>query len=242
MKRLAFKKNAISILTVSLVYILSNFPVAAQEVGPSAMIGTQFPLQYTIGFNYPISPKISARAQIGLLTKPYDRIVLKAMESFGLEKKLSRTIESSLQNGLMATLGANYHFGKNYVGLYGQYAHLKGETNLAEAASAYFGRDLSFLNPFGISLLELSTSSNLYNIGLLYGRRFILPNPRFEILAEAGFGKILGSSNKFTSNQAFIERIPVVQQLYATMDRDFNSAYWKHGFLPSINIYLTYHF
>jgi hypothetical protein len=168
--------------------------------------------------------------------------MLKAMEGFGLDKNLSRTIENSLQNGLMATLGANYHFGKNYLGVYGQYAHLKGETSLAEAASAYFGRDLSFLNPLGISILELSARSNLYNVGVIYGRRFTLPNPRFEILAEAGFGKILGSSNKFATNQMLIERIALVQQLYKQMDKDFNSAYWKHGFLPSINVYLTYQF
>ncbi len=142
----------------------------------------------------------------------------------------------------MFTLGGNYHFGKNYVGIYGQYANLKGEASLQDAASAYFNRDLSFLSPFGINILEISAVSNLTNLGLLYGRRFVLPDPRFEILAEAGFAKIIGSSNSFSTNQALIERVPLVQQLYRNLDYDFSQAYRKYGYLPTINVYITYHF
>lgn len=235
-------KNVSLIFTLLLFYIGSICPVYAQLARPQIMVGTQLPLQYSVGLHYPLTPAISARIQAGLLTKPYDWMLLKTMEGFGLNRNLSRTIESSLQNGFVATLGTNYHFNKNYVGVYGQYAHLRGESSLVEAASAYFDTDLSFLSPLGISLLELSAQSNLYNIGFLYGRRFTLANPRFAILAEAGLGKILGSANNFATNRPFIERILLVQQLYQKMDRDFKSAYLKYGFLPSINVYLTYQF
>jgi hypothetical protein len=142
----------------------------------------------------------------------------------------------------MYTLGGNYHFGKNYIGLFGQYARLKGSISLENAASAYFNTDLSFLSPFGISLLEVSAKSNITNIGLLYGRRFILPNPRFEILAEAGFAKIIGSNNQFSSNQRLVEQIPLVRQLYRNLEGDFSDAYRKYGYVPTINVYLNYHF
>jgi hypothetical protein len=213
-----------------------------KDAGPSIMVGTQIPLQYSIGINYHFSPVISARAQFGLLTKPYDRMVLAIMEQFGLEKSINRIIERSLNNGLMYTLGGNYHFGKNYVGIYGQHARLSGNISLEDAASAYFSRDLSFLSPFGVSLLEISAKSNLYNAGLLYGRRFTLSNPKFEILAEAGIAKILGSNNQFSTNQRLLEQVPLVKQLYRNLDSDFASAYRRYGYLPTLNIYLNYHF
>ena len=214
----------------------------SRDTGPSILIGTQVPLQYTVGFSYHFSPVISARAQVGLLTKPYDRMVLGIMEQFGLEKPISRLIERSLDHGLMYTLGGNYHFGKNYIGLFGQHAQLKGNISLENAASTYFDRDLSFLSPFGVSLLEISAKSNITNIGLIYGRRFVLPNPRFEILAEAGVAKVIGSNNQFSSNQRLLEQVPLVKQLYRNLASDFSDAYRKNGYLPSINIYLNYHF
>jgi hypothetical protein len=213
-----------------------------KDTGPSIMVGTQIPLQYSVGVNYHFSPLISARAQFGLLTKPYDRMVLAIMEQFGLEKSTSRLIERSLNNGLMYTLGGNYHFGKNYAGIYGQHARLSGNISLEDAASAYFDRDLSFLSPFGVSLLEVSAKSNITNIGFLYGRRFTLPNPRFEILAEAGIAKIIGSSNQFSSNQRLLEQVPLVKQLYRNLDADFADAYRRYGYLPTLNIYVNYHF
>jgi len=61
--------------------ILSNTFVSAQteDINPSIFIGTQFPLQYTLGFNYHFNPAISVRAQVGLLIKPYDKIVLETI-------------------------------------------------------------------------------------------------------------------------------------------------------------------
>jgi hypothetical protein len=169
-------------------------------------------------------------------------MVLGIMENFGLEKKLGQLIERSLDHGLMFTLGGNYHIGKNYIGIYGQHARLKGDISLENAASAYFDRDLSFLSPLGMSLLEVSARSNIYNVGILYGRKIILPNPRFEILAEAGIAKILASNNHFSTNQRLVEQLPMVKQVYRNLDRDFREAYWQYGYIPTINFYLNYHF
>jgi hypothetical protein len=235
-------KFFISLLVLTPTLAVAQDAVSVQDTGPSIMLGTQIPLQYSIGVNYHFSPVISARAQFGLLTKPYDRMVLATMEQFGLEKSLSRLIERSLNNGLMYTLGGNYHFGKNYVGIYGQYARLSGNISLEDAASAYFDRDLSFLSPFGVSLLELSVKSNINNIGLMYGRRFVLPNPRFEILAEAGIAKVIGSNNQFSTNQRLLEQVPLVRQLYNNLGADFANAYRRYGYLPSLNVYINYHF
>src|SRR5688500_13735424 len=81
-----------------LALLLGNTFVSAQteDLSPSIFIGTQFPLQYNVGFNYHFSQAISARAQVGLLTKPYDRIVIETMEWFGLNQSMSKLIERSL--------------------------------------------------------------------------------------------------------------------------------------------------
>jgi hypothetical protein len=205
------------------------------------MIGTQFPLQYSAGFNYHFTPALSARFQAGLVTKPYDRFILRMMEWYGLNHTLSRTIENSLQVGSMFSAGTNYHFGKNYAGIYGQFAHLKGQTSLAEVLETYLNRDIPFLG-INIPLLELSARSNLYNIGIVYGRRFVLPNPRFEIYTEAGIAKIISSGNRFSSSSDLLERLGVVQQLYSNLDNDFRSAYRRYGYLPSVSVYLVYKF
>jgi hypothetical protein len=226
-----------------LVFSVHSFTHSiAQDKGPSVMIGTQIPLQYTLGFNYHFSPAISARAQLGILNKPYDKLVLSIMEQFGLEKPIGRLIEKSLNHGLMYTLGVNYHFGKNYVGLFGQHTQLKGKITIEEAASAYFERDLSFLNPFGFSLLEVSARSNTTNIGVLYGRRFTFPDPRFEILAEAGIAKIISTTNYFSTSNRLLEQVPRVKEVYRNLSVDFKEAYRRYGYLPTINVYLNYHF
>lgn len=230
------------IILIFFLIVLCYTGSFAQQTSPSIMVGTQIPLQYTLGFNYPFSPVISARAQVGLLTKPYDRMMLGIMENFGLEKNLGRLIEKSLDHGLMFTLGGNYHIGKNYIGIFGQHARLKGDISLENAAIAYFDSDLSFLSPFGMSLLEVSARSNIYNVGILYGRKIILPNPRFEILAEAGIAKVLLSKNYFSTNQRLVEQLPLVKQVYRNMDRDFQEAYLRYGYIPTINLYLNYHF
>lgn len=213
-----------------------------QDIGPSVFIGTQFPLQYTAGINYHFTPAISARAQVGLLTKPYDWLVLKTMERFGLEESKSRLIERALDHGLLFSVGANYHLGKNHIGIYGQYSQLRGSITLEEALGAYLNTDVSFLDPLGFSLLELSAKSSLVNLGVLYGRKFVLPNPKFEIVAEAGIARVITSTNTFESNQGLLERLPVVQQLYTRLDNDFSNAYRKYGYLPTINLYLNYRF
>lgn len=238
--RIRCRKIALLFLTLLGTGFLSH--LQAQDIGPSVFIGTQFPLQYTAGINYHFMPSLSARAQIGLLTRPYDWLVLKTMQGLGLDDSKARLIERALDHGLLFSGGVNYHFGKNYVGVYGQYTQLKGSITLNEALSAYFNTDLSFLNPFGFSVTELSADSYLTNLGILYGRRFVLPNPKFEIIAEAGIARIISSRNSFKSNQGLLERLPVVQQVYSRLDNDFSDAYRRYGYLPTVNIYLNYRF
>jgi hypothetical protein len=235
-----FKKPACGLVLLLIGNVLSYSEAYAQVNRPTIIAGTQIPLQYNAGLQYRFTPTLSGRVQLGIFTKPYDQLLVSTMQIFGLEKNLGRLIENSLEMGFTANLGANYHFGKNYVGINTQLVRLQGSTSLANALSVYFNDDFSFLAPGGQSLLDVSARSNLFNLGLLYGRRFTLPNPRFAILAEGGLAKIMASHNRFSLGNDFLESIPLVQELYSNLDADFRRAYWRHGFIPTLSIYLTY--
>lgn len=204
-------------------------------------IGTQIPLQFTAGYGYQISNRISARAQAGFLTKPYSGFIVDAMEAFGLDKYLAGVIKKAFRNGTLLEAGANYHFGKNYVGLYGQYIHLKGGgITPADALSVYFKKDFSNFDIAALPVFEFSMQSNIANAGALFGHQFNLRNPHFSINLEAGLSKIVASKNDFSSNRPLIDRTAFAKNLYKELDQEMKTAYRKHGFIPTINFYLVY--
>lgn len=233
--------------------LLFSFSLKGQDVTPSLspetrtfsshsiFIGTQIPLQYTVGYAYRFSDRFSARVQLGILTKPYDRFIRGSMEAFGLKKELGRVIAKSFQGGTIMGTGANYHFGKSYVGLYGQYIHLQsGGVTPADALGIYFNRDFSSFDPKGLPAFQFSMQSNLFQLGALYGRQFKLKNPRWRIDAELSLAKVITSTSTFSSNRPGVDRTGLVKSLYRALDREVGEAYQQHGWLPTINVYLVY--
>jgi hypothetical protein len=204
-------------------------------------IGTQVPLQFTGGLGYQFSDRVSARAQAGFITKPYSGFIVDAMEAFGLDKYLGRVIRKAFRSGTVFGIGPVYHFGKNYVGVYGQYMHLKGGgITPADALSVYFKKDFTEFDLTGLPVFEFSMQSNMVNAGALFGRRFDLKNPRLSINGEIGLSKIVASRNSFSSNRTLIDRTSLARNLYADLDKEMQDAYWKHGFVPTLNLYLVY--
>ncbi len=207
----------------------------------SIFVGTQIPLQYAVGYTYRFSDRFSARVQLGLLTKPYDRFIRGSMEAFGLKKELGRVIAKSFRGGTILGAGANYHFGKSYVGLYGQYIQLRsGGVTPADALGIYFNRDFSSFDPQGLPVFEFSMQSNLYPVGALYGRQFQLNNPRWRIDAELSLAKVITSASTFSSNRSAVDRTGLAKNLYRALDREVGEAYQQQGWLPTINVYLVY--
>ncbi len=207
----------------------------------SFFIGSQIPLQYSAGYAYRFSNYFSARVQFGVLTKPYDQFIRSSMEAFGMSKELGRVIAKSFRGGSILGAGANYHFSKNYAGLYGQYIHLRsGGVTPADALGIYFKRDFSSFDPKGLPNFEFSMQSNLFQLGALYGRQFYLPHPRWRIDAEISVAKVLGSTSTFASNRPAVDRTALAKSLYQALDREVGEAYQQHGWLPTINLYLVY--
>lgn len=205
-------------------------------------IGTQVPLQFTVGYDYQISNQFSVRAQAGFLTRPYQGLIVNSLETFGLDKLLGRVIKKAFRTGTVLSIGSDYHFGKNYVGISGQYIHLKGGgITPADALSVYFKKDFSDFDLTGLPVFEFSMQSDILNIGALFGHEFQLHNPNFSINTEAGLSKIVASQNSFSSNRSLIDATAFGQNIYNELDKEMRTAYWKYGFIPTIGIYLVYH-
>jgi hypothetical protein len=203
--------------------------------------GSQIPLQFTAGYGYQFNGRWSARAQVGYITKPYGGFIVNALETFGLDKNLGRVIKKAFTNGSIIGIGPNYHFGKNYAGVYAQYIHLRGGgISPADALSIYFKKDFTSFDVGALPAFEFSMQSNILNTGLLVGHQFQLQNPQFRIDGEVGFSKIVASKNTFNSNRALVDQTAFAKNIYKEIDDEMQSAYWKHGFIPTVNVYLVY--
>jgi|GEM_PF-2853107 len=207
------------------------------------MIGTQVPVQLTLGYQYNAGDRFAIRGQFGVLTPPYDKVILKSMEAFGFDKRLSTAVDEAFRTGLVGTLAPQLRFGNHSVVLQGQYVTLNGSITLQRAAQLYLDRDLPDLSaiPFLPAVMPaLNTRSNLFLLGLGYGWRIAPPDSRVSVQLEAGFSKIMASSNRFSSNIGILDRTDLVQGVYGQMDNRLKDSYRKYGYVPSLGVYLVY--
>ena len=65
---------------LSTLIFLSHFSAIAQK--HSIKIGTDIPLQYAIGYDFQVNQKASAGVKVGIITTPYDDILLGLFELF----------------------------------------------------------------------------------------------------------------------------------------------------------------
>lgn len=184
---------------------------------------------------------MSANVQVGLLTKPYDGLIVNSLEAYGLDKYLGRVIKKAFRKGTILGVGGNYHFGNNYVGLQAQYIHLRGGgITPGDALSVYFKKDFSGFDLIGLPVFVFDMQSNIFNLGTLYGHQFNMRNPNLFINAEAGLSKIIASKNTFSSNRPLIDQTAYAKNLYMELDQEMKKAYWKYGYIPTISLYLVY--
>lgn len=224
-------------LLVTLILMGSSLSLFAQH---KIKLGSQIPIQYAIQYDYQFHPKWSANAQIGVLTKPYDDVILNVLGVLGVEQEIVNVLNSAFKLGVVAQLGSNYHFGKNYVGALGSWIHLNAADTPVSAVEAAFNVSVasyptrprqSNLNPVSLTL-----ASDLYNVGILYGRRFTFANPKIELHTEFSFAKTIASSSYVESTQRALESLSTI------VDAELKTTYLDYGFLPSINVFFVYKF
>lgn len=202
-------------------------------------IGTQIPFAHSVMYDHRITPGFSINGGIGLITGPYTNMIFSGLENRGMINSSERTIlDRSFQMGVTYQLGANFHFDKNYVRMYGQMMQLNGDLGYTDLANLYLGTNLPDISRF---LKPIDIRSNVPMVGVLYGRRFSI-GPNSEIHVEGSVGKTLGHSTKYKTN-TFLDRIDLVNDvLYSGIDHDLDNYFTKKGWLPSVNVYYVYKF
>lgn len=204
--------------------------------------GVQLPLSYSAGYQLQVSPRFSARVQGGLIVPPFDRYTLKTLEGFGLDRQLGDAIDRSFRRGTSLSLGGNVHANSPwYAGVFGQYVHLTaGSITPAEGLGLYFQRDFSGFGLLASPALVFEMQSNLWLGGLRVGRSFQWADSRFGLNLEAGLGKILTTRSTFASNRSLVDALGVTQQLYTDLDHEVDASLRQHGYLPTLDVLLTY--
>ncbi len=204
--------------------------------------GVQIPLNYTLGYRYQFSRRLSVQAQGGLIAAPFERYTLKLLEGFGLDPNLSRVIDRSFQQGSSVSLGISVHANSPWYGtLYGQYIHFAaGPITPADGLGIYFNRDFSGFNLLNSPAFVFNLQSNVWVAGLRVGRSFQFTDSRFGLNTELGLGKILTTKNTFSSNQPAVDALGVTQRLYGNLDNEIDTKLRQYGYLPTLNVLLTY--
>ena len=204
--------------------------------------GVQLPLSYTAGYQAQFSRRFSARVQGGLIVPPFDRYTLKTLEGFGLDQQLSRGIDRAFRRGTSVSVGVNVHADSPwYAGVFGQYVNLKsGAITPADALGVLFKRDFSALGPLASPALVFNMQTNLGIGGLRVGRAFRFSDSRFGLNLEASLSKIFTTRSTFSSNRSLVDGLGVTQRLYADLDQEIDTSLRKHGYLPTLDVLLTY--
>lgn len=204
--------------------------------------GVQLPLNYVAGYRFQFSRRLSAQVQGGLVAAPFDRYTLKTLETFGLDPNLSQVIDRSFRQGRSVSLGVNVHANTPwYAGLYGQYVHFSaGPITPADGLGVYFNRDFSGFGLLNSPAFVFNLQSNWWIGGLRVGRAFTFNESPFGLQAEVSIGKILTTRNTFTSNRSLVDGLGVTQRLYSNLDNEIDTKLRRNGFLPTLNLLLTY--
>ncbi len=228
-----------------IVLLFASQLLNAQISKSSFLIGTDFPSQYTAGYNVAYN-RFNTQFQAGLLTTPYNNIVLGIIENFGANPNIVEIVRESYKKGLIFTLKQQYHFDKMYFGIYGQHLTLNADAIPLDIVQDYYNINLtsywasipffSTLLNYGDEITKIQLESKMWQGGILVGRRFPFSNPSFEFRAEFSVSKNFASNNTFTS------QTPYPESLYQLIDEDIQETYKKYAYIPSLNFYLMYRF
>lgn len=202
----------------------------------------KIPLNYTAGYRFQFSRRLSVQAEGGLIAAPFDTYTLKTLKAFGLDPTLRNTLDRSFRQGSSVSVGINIHAHSPwYGGVYGQYIHLVADPIIpADALGVYFKQNFSGFGLFDSPSFSFTMQSNLWVAGLRVGRVLRISDSRFGLNLEASLGKIVATRNTFSSNRSVVDGLGVTQRLYDNLNTEVDTKLRKNGFLPTLNVLLIY--
>ena len=196
----------------------------------------EVPISYGARYQYQFSPKLSGNMQAGLLRAPNSTILINTMEALGTDESAINLIESAFSSGWVFEEGINYHFGRNYVGVYMQQVLLKGTDTPSDVVEFLFEVELNAFPRRGTrnTTLEanLLLNSNLIQAGVRVGRFFPLGD-HVRFFAEVGISANLSAQSDLDSEQLDLTL------LSREVDDFLDDLYAKYAYLPGVTIGIT---
>lgn len=217
----------------TLAFIIFTCPLLAQH---ELLVGTEIPVQYKIGYAYTLSEKISVGASLGILTKPYDNMILNFMESMGVDEATVRIIDEMFTLGFIYEVEGKYHLKNWYLAPKFQVIHLTSDQTSVEDIEQI--TELELPNPrrsrANVPDNDLQLKSDLFQAGIGVGRKFFFTGKPYHIDIGLIIAFNIGSKSKLSSESRSLEAVS--QEL----DAELKETYSSYAHLPSLKIGLVW--
>lgn len=229
-----FRRSGFTFRMIITLFVMFTFlpPSFNQDAGNKLFAGSDIPLFYSAGIEFPVAKKLSFSTRAGYLTKPYDKIILDILKALGTKEALTNTIGEAFSYGINAQATAQWYMQQWHFGIWFSFVNLTATEAPADAIENYYGIILPgrLLTP-GISF---RLSSNLYNGGLVVGRDFSIPSLPLQVRVELSAGKSFSSTSTLSN-----ETLGKLDTASTLIQKELGEEYRKYGYLPSLNIYLV---
>lgn len=194
--------------------------------------GLNLPLNYALGYQQGIDSNFSVSFQAGLLTKPYNTIIIDVIEYFDANESVVNIIRNARSRGVNMQTGFKYHVNKGYVGASYACLILTVEDYMANVLYNYSGLELELPRNTYLTL-----NSYLHNAGVFFGRKVAFNDPRFSINIELAFQKTFYSTSNIKNDTG-----QEITSLHEVVNKDLTEYYLDYGIMPSLNLYFSYSF
>lgn len=235
--------KALIILIIGLFFLVPNTS-QAQMVEQGIHFGIKLPYTYNLGYYKRFSSRIGMHIDIQITTIPFSNMPLDYMKMWGGDPDLVAVLNEPYSIGAGLDLGGHYYFGSDnrryYVGLSIQWLNLLKRDISDEVINEAFDVDLDGpMFPEGpITKAEskkpLTLNTNYLQLGLFFGKKWQLRNPRWEVRAELELSMNIWSNHYLQSDYRYIT--PVAEQC----NEELKELMRKYAWFPTLNIFLIY--
>lgn len=226
-----FRDSTASLVTVS-AQPLHEFPVGrgiAVSRQHEIRVNARYPLQASIGYDFFFSKRFSARAEAGMLGLSNSFLFVGQSE----QNDINLMLRDSFDRGLSFSIGVQYHLHHQYVGVFAQSLRMKGATASSMMESQFNTVITDHPLKAGADAevpQTLTLTSQLMQMGILYGRVIPFKDSRWRANIEFAISKTFASKSALHSNTRDLGA------LQGALDEQLDDWYRRYGFVPSLSI------
>ena len=214
------------------VFILSAEKVTASRIELQA--GFRIPVTHSLGVEYKITNWLSTSFHTNILTSPYKETILNILKAFDTDEILVNTIGEAFSYGMELQPQVKFWYRKIYLSVYYSYFKLVANDSPADVIETFYQFDIPDLLVHSDRMIRVEAKLN--NLGLAFGRTFTTKIKNLRIRAEISSSKCYSSLTRLYGKDGLF---PLLSE---DVDNKLNPYLVKYGYIPSVNIYLTYSF